>query len=88
MNREQSQVPKERASKWYKTTVSEVNMVHTPKPDAQAGPLGTPTPEDLVEDSEDTLLGPSPQVKQAMQQTSSKSGSRPRARQVTQKDPL
>jgi hypothetical protein len=88
MNREQSQVSKEQASKQYKTAVSEVDMVHTPEPDTQAGPLGTLTPKDLVEDSKDTLLGPSPPVEQAIQQTGSKSGSRPRVRQVTWKDPL
>jgi hypothetical protein len=88
MTREQSQIPKERESKRYKTAVSEVDVVHTPEPDAQASPLGTPTPEGLVEDSDDAPSAPSPQVEQSIRQTGDKTGSRPRARRVIRKNPL
>ncbi len=55
-------------------------MVHALEPDAQAGSLGTLTPEDLVENVDDAPSGPSPQVKQGMQQAGSKTGSKPRVR--------
>jgi len=88
-NREQPTLPKERAAKRSKTAVIDVDLVHTPEPEAQAGPLGTPTPENLpVEDSDNTPSGPSPRGEQGMQQTGSKTRSKPRARRVVRTDPL
>jgi hypothetical protein len=75
-------------AKQSKTAINNIDMVHTSEPEAQPGPLGTLTQENLVEDFDDTPSGPSAQVKQGMQQTGSKSRSRPRARRVAQKDPL
>ena len=89
MNKEQPASPKERAAKRSKTAVIDVDVVHTPEPEAWAGPSGNPTPDNLqAEDSDDTPSGPSPQVEQGTQLTSSKTGSRPQARRVTCKDPL
>ena len=87
-NKAQPTIPGERAAKRSKTAINNIDMVHTPEPEAQPGPLGTPMQENRVEDFNDTPSGPSAQVEQGMQQTSSKSGSRPRARRVAQKDPL
>jgi len=87
--KEQATIPNERAAKWSKNAVNDVAMAHTPEPEAQAGPSGTPTPENLpVEDSDETPLDPSPRVEQGTQQTGSKTGSKPRARRVVRKDPL
>jgi len=87
MNKEQPIIPKEQAAKWSKTAVNNVDMAHTPKPEVE-GPLDTPMPENLVKDLGDAPTGPSPQAKQGIQQTSNKNRTKPRARQVVQKDPL
>ena len=63
-------------------------MAHAPKPEAQASPSDTLTPENPVKDFDNTPLGSSPQVEQGMQQSGSKTESKPRARQVTWKDSL
>jgi hypothetical protein len=87
-NKEQSRIPKERAAKRSKTAVIDVDMAYAPEPEAQASPSGTPMPENPVEDFDNTPSGPSPQVEQGVQQSGSKTGSKPRARRVTRKDPL
>ena len=87
-NKVQPTIPGERVAKRSKTAINNVNMVHAPEPEAQAGPLGTLTPENLVEDIDDAPLGPSPQVEQGVQQAGSKTRSKPRVRRVTWMDPL
>jgi hypothetical protein len=87
MNKEQLTIPKKQAAKRSKTVVNDIDIAHAPEPEVE-GLLGTPTPENLVKDLDNAPSGPSPQVKQGMQQTGNKNGTKPRARRVVQKDPL
>ena len=79
MNKEQPTIPKEQAAKQSKTAVNNVDMAHAPKHEVE-GPLGTPTPETLVENLNDAPSGPSPQVEQGVQQTGNKNRTKPRVR--------
>jgi len=90
-DKKQATIPNGRVAKRSKTAVDDVALAHAPEPEAQAGPLGIPTPENLpVEGSDDAPSVPSPRVEQSIQQTGSKTGSMsmPRARRVVRKDPL
>jgi len=87
-NKKQATIPNGQVAKRPKTALDDITLVHTPEPEAQAGPLGTPTPENLVDDLDNATSDPFPQVVEGIQQTGDKTRSRPRARRVTCKNPL